>query len=150
MALDVTAQRVIPLSPEKVAAYAMDYRHDHEWTQGIRSAELTRPAENGGFGPHAEVTRTAYFMGRRIDYVLKVTAYDPPSVLDMVSVVAPMPMQVTYRFGPHADGTLASIRVRGGRGGFYRLAGPLMAFQVRRSINPQVKVTARYGSTVTN
>jgi hypothetical protein len=36
MTIDVTAERVIPLPPEQVAAYAMDWRNDAVWTQGIR------------------------------------------------------------------------------------------------------------------
>jgi len=84
--MDVTVERVIPLPPEQVAEYAMDWRHDHEWTQGIKRAELTTEAAAGGFGLGAEVTRTAYFLGKRIDYVLKVVGYAPPRLLDMKSV----------------------------------------------------------------
>ncbi|MGW2562739.1 SRPBCC family protein [Streptomyces sp. NPDC001514] len=135
MTIDEAAERLIPLPTDRVAAYAMDWRHDHEWTQGIRTAELTRAADDGtGFGVGAEVTRTAYFLGRRIDYVLRVAAYDPPELLDMVSVAGPMPMHVTYTFTPDSRGTLARIRVRGGPGGPYRLAAPLMARKVRSSI----------------
>ncbi|WP_151476358.1 SRPBCC family protein [Streptomyces albicerus] len=134
MTIDETAERVIRLPPERVAAYAMDWRNDPEWTQGIRTAELTRTADGGGFGVGAEVTRTAYFLGKRIDYVLRVAAYDPPELLDMVSVAGPMPMHVTYTFTPHPQGTLARIRVRGDAGRYYRLAAPIMARKVRSSI----------------
>jgi hypothetical protein len=139
MALDVTAQRVLPLPTRRVAAYAMDWRHDHEWTQGIRSAALTRPGDDGEFSVGAEVTRTAYFPGRRIDYILRVEVYDPPTVLDMRSVAGPMPMHITYRFDDHPQGTLASIRVRGDASGYYRLAGPLMAWMVRRNLDKDLR-----------
>lgn len=139
MSIDVTVHRVIPLPPHDVARYAMDYRHDHEWTQGIKTAQLNRPAADGGLGVGAQVTRTAYFLGKRIDYVLEIAAYEPPALLDMVSVVAPMPMRVTYRFDNHPGGTQASIRVRGGGNGFYRLAAPLMAWQVRRSLRKDLR-----------
>ncbi|MBR8642788.1 SRPBCC family protein [Streptomyces tuirus] len=59
MTIDVTAERVIPLPPERVAAYAMDWRRDADWTQGIRTAELTGEAPGGGFGAGAEVTRSS-------------------------------------------------------------------------------------------
>lgn len=134
MGLDVEAHRVIPLPPAEVAAYAMDWRHDHEWTQGIKRASLTRPGDGGSFGLGAEVTRTAYFLGKRLDYVLRVTEYDPPTELDMRSVAGPMRMHITYRFDPHADGTLASIRVRGDASTYYRLAGPLIGLMVRRNL----------------
>ncbi|MGN9758671.1 SRPBCC family protein [Streptomyces sp. SD31] len=139
MTIDVSAERVIPLPPEQVAGYAMDWRHDADWTQGIRRAELTREAEAGGFGVGAEVTRTAYFLGRRIDYVLRVASYDFPRLLDMVSVAGPMPMHVTYAFDPHPSGTLARIRVRGGPGGLARPAAPLMARQVRSHIGKDLR-----------
>jgi len=139
MTIDVSAERVIPLPPEQVAGYAMDWRHDAEWTQGIRTAELTREADGSGFGVGAEITRTAYFLRRRIDYVLRVAAYEPPRLLDMVSVAGPMPMHVTYTFEPNPRGTLARIRVRGGEGGFYRLAAPLLARQVRSSIGKDLR-----------
>ncbi|MFE3034732.1 SRPBCC family protein [Streptomyces canus] len=139
MSIDVTVRREIPLPPERVAAYAMDWRHDAEWTQGIRTAELTRQADGGGFGAGAEVTRRAHFLGRRIDYVLRVAAYEPPRLLDMVSVRAPMPMHVTYSFEPHPRGTLAAIRVRGGPGGPLRLASPLFARQVRSSLTKDLR-----------
>lgn len=139
MTIDVTVRRVIPLPPERVAAYAMDWRHDAEWTQGIRTAELTRPADGGGFGTGAEVTRTARFLGRRIDYVLRVAAYEPGKLLDLVSVAAPMPMHVTYSFTTHPLGTLAAIRVRGGPGGLLRLAAPLLSRQVRSSLTKDLR-----------
>ncbi|WP_420802701.1 hypothetical protein [Streptomyces cavernae] len=108
-------------------------------TQGIRTAELTRETDEGGFGVVAEVTRTAYFLGRRIDYVLRVASHEPPRLLDMVSVAGPMPMHVTYTFEPDLRGTLTRIRVRGGAGGFYRLAAPLLARQVRTSIGKDLR-----------
>jgi hypothetical protein len=139
MTIDETAERVIRLPPGRVAAYAMDWRNDPEWTQGIRTAELSREADAGGFGVGAEVTRTAYFLGKRIDYVLRVAAYDPPELLGMVSVAGPMPMHVTYTFAADPQGTLARIRVRGEAGRHCRPAAPIMARQVRSSIGKDLR-----------
>jgi hypothetical protein len=137
--MDVRAERVIPLPPDRVAEYAMDWRHDAEWTQGIKRAELTKPAADGGFGVGAEVTRTAYFLGKRIDYVLQVQAHEPPALLDMKSVAGPFPMHVTYRFNAHPDGTLASIQIRGGTGGYYRIAAPIMGLLVKSNIQKDLR-----------
>lgn len=145
-------RRVIQLPPEQVAAYAMDWRHDAEWTRGIRTAELTREADGGGFGVGAEVTRTAFFLGRRIDYVLRVVAHEPPRLLDMAASAAPMPMHVTYSFEAHPRGTLAGIRVRGGPGGLLRLASPLVSRRVRSNVAKDLRdlerrLTEREGGT---
>jgi hypothetical protein len=142
--MDVSTDRVIGLPPEKVAAYAMDWRHDHEWTQGIKEAALSKESPGGGFGLGAEVTRTAFFLGKRIDYVLRVVGYEPPTLLDMKSVAGPIPMHVTYRFDPHPDGTSASIRIRGDAGGYYRLAAPLMARKVSSSIRKDLRDLERH------
>lgn len=139
MTIDETAERLILLPVDQVAGYAMDWRNDAEWTQGIRSAELTKQADAGGFGVGAEVTRTAYFLGKHIDHVLRVAAYEPSRVLDMVSVAGPMPMHVTYTFAPHPQDTLARIRVQGDAGRYYRPAAPVMARKVRSSIGKDLR-----------
>ena len=105
----------------------MDWRHDHEY------------GSSDEFGEGAEVTRTAYFLRKRINYVLRVERYDPPTLLDMRSVAGPFPMHVTYRLDQHPDGTKASIRGRGDAAGYYRLAAPLMSLQVRSSIRKDLR-----------
>ena len=137
--MDVRVERVIPVPPETVAGYAMDWRHDPEWTQGIRRAELSAEADGGGFGTGAEVTRTAYFLGRRIDYVLRVLEHEPPRLLVMKSVAGPFPMHVTYRFDSHPGGTLASIEVRGDAAAYYRICAPVIGWFVRSSLRRDLR-----------
>ncbi len=137
--IDVRAERLIPVPAERVASYAMDWNHDHEWTQGIREAKLTKTASGGGFGVGAEVTRTAYFLRKRIDYVLRVDTFDPPRILEMRSVAGPFPMHIIYQFQSQGGATLASIHIQGNTAGFYRLAGPLMVRRVRSSIRKDLQ-----------
>ncbi|MFG2377539.1 hypothetical protein ACGFY9_39510 [Streptomyces sp. NPDC048504] len=85
------------------------------------------------------MTRTAYFLGRRIDYVLRVTAHEPPRLLDMIATTTPMPMHVTYPFEAHPRGTLAGIRVGGGPGGLLRLTAPLMSRKVQSSLTKDLR-----------
>jgi hypothetical protein len=133
--MDVRVERVIRVRRETVAGYAMDWRHDPEWTRGIRRAELSAEADGGGFGAGAEVTRTSYFLGRRIDYVLRVLEHEPPALLVLKSITGPFPMHVTYRFDSHPDGTLASIEVRGD----YRIAAPLVKLFVRSNLRKDLR-----------
>ncbi|MDX3757994.1 hypothetical protein [Streptomyces sp. AK02-04a] len=109
--------------------------------------ELTRPAEGGELGAGAEFTRTAFFLTRRIDYVLRVAAYEPLRLLDMASVGGPLPMHVTYVFAPHSRGTPARIRVHGGPGGLYRVVAPLLASPAR-STSPRTCMTSNASPSV--
>jgi polyketide cyclase/dehydrase/lipid transport protein len=138
--VQVRVERVIPVAPEAVAGYAMDWRHDPEWTQWIRRSELSAEADGGGFGAGAEVTRTAYFLGRRIDHVLRVLAHEPPGLLTMRSVSGPFPMRVTYRFDSHPAGTLASIEVSGDT---YRIGAPVIRLAVRSTLRRGLRDLAR-------
>ncbi|MGW1882729.1 hypothetical protein [Streptomyces sp. NPDC001970] len=51
----------------------------------------------------------------------------------------PVPMHVTYTFALCPRRTRARIRLRGGPGGPYRLAEPLMARKVRISITKDLR-----------
>jgi hypothetical protein len=141
--LEVLVERLIPLPPERVAGYAMDWRNDAEWTQDIDRVELSAEADGGGFGVGAEVTRTSYFLGRRIDYVFQVLAHEPPRRLALKSIAGPFPMSVVYRFDAHPQGTLASIQVCGNAGGYFRIGSPVLRMLVRSSLRRALRELAR-------
>lgn len=143
VSIDVRGELVIPLPPVRVAGYAMDWRHDAEWTQGIRTTELSATAEDGGFGPGAELTRTAYFLGRRLDYVLRVMVHEPPTLLELKSVAGPFPTHLTYRFDEHPDGTLASIRLVGEPSGYYRVGAAVARLVMRSRIRRGLRELSR-------
>jgi hypothetical protein len=114
-----------------VAAYAMDPANDTSWIGALTRVDLlTDPPVRVG----TRVRRVARFLGRSIDYVLEVTDHEPARGLAMRSVRSPFPMRVTYLFDDQGTGTRATIRVQGEAGRFYRLAGPLLAGQVRRGV----------------
>ena len=131
MAIDVVVTETIRAPRDRVAAYVVDHRHDPDWIGGISSSELIG---DGPLGVGSDVRRVATFMGRRIEYVNRVVELDPGRRLVMRSVEAPFPMQVTYAFDDADSGTLTSVRVQGEPASMYRLAGPLLAAQVRRSV----------------
>ena len=92
MAVDVQAEVTIARSREEVVSYAMDPAHDPIWISGITEARmLTEPP----LGQGTRVERVAKFLGRRIEYVLEVTEYEPNSLMAMRSIKGPFPMRVT-------------------------------------------------------
>ena len=135
MPFDVRVNAHIAKSPGDVAAYMFDPRHDPEWITGIEHVDP--PAAPVGVG--TETHRLAKFMGRRIDYVLRVVEHVPDRLLVMESVRAPFPMGVTYAVEPDPSGSRVSLRVTGGYGLLMRLAQPLGTRQIRRSLEADLR-----------
>jgi uncharacterized membrane protein len=130
MSIDVVAEVRVVRPREEVAAYMVDPANDVEWIGGLREAHLI------GEGPPTEgsrVARVASFMGRRVEYVNEIARLDPGRVLEMQSVKAPFPMQITYSFEDAPGGTLVRNHVRGG-GSVFSLGSPLFAPMVKRNV----------------
>lgn len=136
MGIDVTAETSISAPRDRVATYAMDHRNDPVWIGGVSDAELLGepPIVEG-----SSVRRVASFLGKRIEYVNEIERLEPGSLMVMRSVKGPFPMRVTYLFEDDGAGTKASVRVEGDPRPAYRLAQPLMARAVRRSIGADVR-----------
>ena len=127
LTLEVTVNRPI----DEVAKFVMDPGNDPTWLSGIKSARALSdlPLRVG-----TRVERMAKFLGRPIEYVTEVVEYDPPRVLAMNTVKSPFPMKVRYEFEEKEGGTLVRNLVEGEPGGFYGIAGPLLARSVKSSI----------------
>ncbi len=135
MPFDVRVNAHIARSPGDVAAYMFDPRHDPEWITGIEHVDPpTAPVDVG-----AETHRLAKFMGRRIDYILRVVQHVPDRLLVMESVRAPFPMGVTYGVEPDASGSMVSLRVTGGYGVLMRLVQPIVSRQIKRSLEADLR-----------
>lgn len=135
MPFDVRVEAHVARSPHEVAAYMFDPHHDPEWITGIQHVDP--PAAPVGVG--TETHRLARFMGRRIDYVLRVIEHVPDRLLVMESVRAPFPMGVTYGVEPDGSGSRVRLRVTGGYGLLMRLAQPIVTRQIRRSLQADLR-----------
>ena len=135
MPFDVRVEAHAARSPEDVAAYMFDPHHDPDWITGIEHVDP--PA--GPVGVGTETHRLAKFMGRRIDYVLRVVQHIPHRMLVMESVKAPFPMGVTYGVEPYVSGSMVSLRVTGGYGLLMRLARPMVSRQIKRSLEADLR-----------
>ena len=136
MAIDVKVETVIKRAKDEVASFAMNSDNDPVWIGGITQARaLTDPP----MGEGTRVERVSSFLGKRIVYVNEVTEYDPKGLLVMHSVSVPFPMKIRYQFEETVDGTLARIQIQGEAGGFYKLAGPVLARAVKRSVTKDLK-----------
>ena len=134
--IDVTVKVDIARSREAVAAFAMEAENDPKWIGGISSAERLTPPPTG---VGTRVERVASFRGKRIEYVMDVIDHVPGKKIVLKTVKGPFPMEVTYAFEDRDGGTRAYIRVAGDPGGFYRLAGPLIARGVKKNVGRDLK-----------
>jgi uncharacterized membrane protein len=139
--MDVQVEQVIARPREEVARYAMAPENEPEWIGGIKESRMvTDPPVRVG----TEVERVAGFLGKRIDYALKVTEHESGRIIVMDSVRGPFRMRVTYAFeDAPGGGTRVINRVEGESSGFYGLADPLMAIQVRRSLRRDLRTLKR-------
>ena len=140
MAIDVTARQDIDAPPEAVASVQFDPRRDPEWIGGVDRVELvTDPPIATG----SQVRRTGGFMGRPIEWLMRVEAFEPERHVGMHALQVPFPMDVDYRLEPIDGGrrTRASIRIRGGEaaGMYGAMPGPLMGWMVRRSVQGDLR-----------
>ena len=131
MAVDVVTETTIARPVEVVAAYAADPENAPEWYENIRSIEWETPA------PVALGSRmrfVARFLGRELAYTYEVVELEPGRRLVMRTAQGPFPMETTYTWEPHGDGsTRMTLRNRGEPAGFSKLVAPLMATAMRRA-----------------
>jgi uncharacterized membrane protein len=139
VAIDTRAVIAVARPREEVAAYLRDPDNDPRWIGGLRSARLvTEPPVGVG----SQVERVASFLGRRIEYVNEITELTGTR-LAMRSVRSPFPMRVTYGFDDAGGATEVSVRVEGDASRLYRLADPLLAWLVRRSVRRDLRTLKR-------
>jgi len=131
MSIDVLVSETMRAPRHAVSDFVMDNRNDTAWIGGISESTLVGEEP---LGVGSDVRRVASFMGRRIVYVNRVTAIEPGRRLEMRSIEAPFPMQVTYAFEGDDGEVQVSVRVQGEPATLYKVAGPLLARQVRRSV----------------
>lgn len=139
MALDVTASLDIDAPREAVAAVQFDPSRDPEWIGGVDRVELVTPPP---IAEGSQVLRRGGFMGRPIEWLMRVEQFTPDGHVGMHALRSPFPMDVDYRLEPIDGGrqTRASIQIRGDAKGMYgALPGPLMGLMVRRSVQGDLK-----------
>jgi Polyketide cyclase / dehydrase and lipid transport len=139
MGIDVIARQNIDAPPGAVASVQFDPNHDPEWIGGVHRVEhVTDPPIAVG----SQVRRIGGFMGRSIEWLMTVEAFEPERHVGMHALQAPFPMDVDYRLEPIDDGrrTKASIRIRGNAAGMYgAMPGPLVGWMVRRSVQRDLR-----------
>jgi hypothetical protein len=130
MSVDVAPEIHIDKPRAEVAAFMFEPRNDALWTSGVVEC---RPLTDGPLRTGSKVERVSKFLGRKFAYLVEVVDHADARFVEM-RVTEPFPMEIRYELEDEAGGTRARIRAKGEATGFFRLAGPLMARMVHRSI----------------
>ena len=138
MAIDVTASVRIEAPPSVVAAVEFDPARDPEWIGGVHRIEHVTPPP---IALQSQVRRIGGFLGRPIEWVMRIDVLDPDRHVGMHALKSPFPMDVDYVLEPLDNGraTQASIRIRGEGRGMYGLPGPLLGPMIRRSVTGDLR-----------
>ena len=128
--LDISVERTIPASPDRVAAVMFDPTHDPAWMKALTAAELL----DAPLAPGSRVRRTARFLGRSIEWTTVVQQHSPPGLLVLDIVDGPFVGRVTYEITPSKAGAQVRIRNVGRPGTFRWLPSSLMRRAMRSSL----------------
>lgn len=138
--VDVEVERVIPLPPDEVAAFAGDPTNAPQWYSNIQSVRWrsSPPIAVGSL-----LDFEAKFLGRRLLYTYRVEQLVPGMRLVMRTASGPFPMETTYTWEPLPGGTLMRLRNRGRPSGFATIAAPVMANAMRRAMTKDLDRLAK-------
>ena len=130
MSVDVLVETTVRRPPAEVAAYAGDPTNAPEWYVNIRSVDWRTPPP---VAVGSRMNFVARFLGRRISYTYEVVELVPGERLVMRTADGPFPMETTYTWEPHRDGTRMTLRNRGNPSGFSKMTAPVMEAAMRRA-----------------
>ena len=110
---------------EDVFAFASDPANDIQW-QDVERSELT---SDGPLGVGSTTRSVSKFMGREMDIIAEITAYDPPNQLSFQSTSGPIQFEAQQTYEPQDGGTLLTFSGEAEVGGFFKVAEGMVAKQ---------------------
>ena len=131
MTVDVQSAIVVNRPVSEVSRYAADPDHAPLWYVNIKSVEwMTPPPAQVG----SRIAFVAHFLGRRLAYTYEIVEFIPEVRLVMRTSEGPFPMETSYTWDSHPNGTTRmTLRNRGTPAGFSVWVAPLMAIAMRRA-----------------
>jgi uncharacterized protein YndB with AHSA1/START domain len=122
---------------EEVFAYLTDLENAKEWSTEF--VDVTYDGELGQGTTGADIRR----MGRKeVVMPWTITAFDPPSRV-VFEYTAPFPVTAHFSFKPTGSGTLVTCSMDLRPRGFWRLLGPLLAREGKKTDRAQFEQVKR-------
>jgi uncharacterized membrane protein len=130
--IKVETSVIINRPPEEVFAYISNFENNPGWQSGMQEARFT---SEGPLGVGSTYAQVAKFLGRRIESTFEVIGYEPKRLVKATSTSGSFPITFTRMVEPVEGGTQVAAIIEGDASGFFKLAEPLMARMVQRSVD---------------
>jgi hypothetical protein len=121
----------IARSPEEAFDFFTDGRNRPRWDTTVLFERLTSPEPVGVGSTISTRMRT---MGREVDYEWRVTEFDRPTRMAIVSTAGLVPTSALFAFSAAEEGCHASATIDGDPTGMLRIVEPLIAESVRSTL----------------
>ncbi len=118
--------------PPEVFAFISDFENNPTWQSGMVEAKFT---SEGPLGVGSTYAQVAKFLGRRIESTFEVIEYEPNRMVKATSTSGAFPITFTRSVESAKGGTLVTALIQGDASGFFKLAEPLLARLVQRSVD---------------
>ncbi len=94
-----------------------------------------RFTSEGPLGVGSTYAQVAKFLGRRIQSTFEVLEYEPERMVKATTTSGSFPITFTRMVEPAEGGTQVTAIIEGDASGFFKLAEPLLARMVQRSVD---------------
>lgn len=116
---------------QEVFDFATNPANDPQWQGSSVSSEW---ASNDPAGVGAKIRTTNKFLGREMESMTEVTAWDPPNAFGFKVVDGPVPFEMNIQLQGEKGGTRMEVRGKAEAGSFFKLAEGLVAKQLQKQI----------------
>jgi len=130
--IKIVTEVEINRSSDEVFAYISNFENNPKWQSGQISAEFT---SDGPLRVGSTYDQAAKFLGRTIVSEFEVLEYEPGHIVKASSTSGSFPITFTRIVEPSSEGAAVKAIVEGDSSGFFKLAEPLMARMVQRSVD---------------
>ena len=144
MAIEVIEKINISGSEDHIASYMFDPTNDTNWISGVMEVKNVTelPLREG-----TEIHRIAHFLGKDVDYILRVNKFEKANLLSMESVKGPFPMQVTYSIEQNIPDNnegnpktcSVKIQISGESKGYFMFIDRLLSLMVSQNVKGDLR-----------
>lgn len=114
---------------EEVYAYVTDNSKTAEWQSGLKESSVI---SDGPFGVGSQIKDVRTLAGRELESNVEVTAFEPNKKFGLKALSGPVQFEITQTFEAVDGGTKITFSTEGEPGGFFKLAGPMLAKQMEK------------------